>query len=137
MAHWRRVRPPDNRAARAFGPPNGLLLYRRPHHFHVVLFGKRPERLSIRTLPFLEHLLGPPWRHADQYHAGLSPNVLERVCRASRDEHDRLSGRAHDAVTKLELKFSLHDVEELVLCLMDVRADWPALGRDGLTKQAY
>ena len=111
-------------------------LDRRPHHFLVVLFGECAERLCIYTLPLLHHLLKSPWRHADQYHAGLSPNVLEGVCRSSRDEHDRLSGRAHDAVTKLELKFPLHDVEELVLRLMDVRG-WPALRRDGLTKQAY
>src|SRR6185437_10580439 len=111
-------------------------LERRSNHFHVVLFCESPICLRIHALPFFEHLFKSPWRHADQYHARLSPSVLKGVCRPSRDEHDRLSGRAHDAVTKLELKLTLHDVEELVLRLVDVRG-WPTLGRNGLTKQSY
>jgi hypothetical protein len=58
------------------------------------------------------------------------------VCGASRDEHHGLSGCVHDAITKFDLKLPAHDMEELVLCLVDVRG-WPALGRDGLAKQAY
>ena len=54
-------------------------LDRRPHHFLVVLFGECAERLCIYTLPLLHHLLKSPWRHADQYHAGARPNVLEGV----------------------------------------------------------
>jgi len=105
---------PDNRAARAFWAPEWALTGSAAHHFHVVLFGERRERFSIRTMPFLEHLLGPPWRHADQYHARAGPHVLEGVCGASRDEHHGLSRRAHDAITKFDLKLPAHDVEELL-----------------------
>ena len=109
-------------------------LDRRPHHFLVVLFGEGAERLCIYTLPLLHHLLESPWRHADQYHAGARPHVLEGVCSASRNEHHGLRGRAHDAVAKFDLKFTTHDVEKLVLRLVDV-GGWSALRRDGLTKQ--
>jgi hypothetical protein len=97
---------------------------------------ERSKRLSIRTLPFLERFLKAPGRHADQQHSRLSANVLESVCRPSRDENYGLSGRVHNAVTELDLKVPTDDVEELILGLVDVRG-WPALRRDGLTKQAY
>jgi len=112
-----------------------LSLERWSHHFHLVLFHERSVRFRIHTLPFLEHLLKPPWRHAHQQHARLRPDVLEGVRGASRDEHNGLSGRAHGAVTELDLKLPAHDVEELVLRLVDVRGR-PALGRDGLPNQA-
>jgi len=114
------------------------LIYRhhgRPRWYHITnadaiaLADARKEaaKLMLRVIP---------WRHADQYHARLSPNVLEGVCRPSRDKHDRLSGRDHEAVTKLEFKLTFYDVEEFVFRLMDV-CGRSALRRDGLTKQAY
>src|SRR5215471_1663051 len=108
-------------------------LERWSHHFHVVLFHERAVCLRIHTLPFLEHLLKPPWCHADQQHARLRPDVLEGVRGPARDEHHGLRGRAHDAVTEFDLELPAHDVEELVLGLVNVGGR-PALGCDGLTK---
>src|SRR5438105_41701 len=77
----------------------------------------------------------PPWRHADQQHAGLRPDVLEGMRGSAGDEDDGPGGRAHNAVAEFEVKLPTHDVEELVLGSVDVGGR-PALGRNGLAKQA-
>jgi hypothetical protein len=85
------------------GGPTTSMLY---------FFHKRSKRLCIHTLPFFEHFLKPPWRHADQYHARLSPNVLEGVCRPTRDKHDRLSGRGQTIAPKSGPPTHIHQTED-------------------------
>jgi hypothetical protein len=108
---------------------------RRSHDFHVVHFHKRPVCLCIHILPFGEHLFESSWRHADQQHAGLRPDILEGVRDPAGDEDNGPGGRAHDAIAEFEVKLPIHDVEELVLGLVDVGGR-SALGRNGLAKQA-
>jgi hypothetical protein len=76
--------------------------------------------LSIHALPFLKQFLKPPRRHADEQHAGLRPDILEGVRGSSRNEHNGLSGRGHDAVAEFDLELSAHNVEELILGLVNV-----------------
>ena len=54
---------------------------------------------------------------------------------SSRDEHNGPSRRGHDAVTEFDLELPAHDVEELILRLVNVGGR-PALGCDSLTKHA-
>src|SRR6266404_2213937 len=110
-------------------------LERRSHDFHVVHFHERPVCLCIHILSFREHLLEPPWRHADQQHAGLRPDVLEGMRGSAGYEDNGPGRRAHDAVAEFEVKLPTDDVEELVLGSVDVGGR-PALGRNGLAKQA-
>jgi predicted ATPase len=51
---------------------------RRPHHFQIILFRERSERLCIRTLPFLERFLKASGRHADQQHVLAGKNTSQR-----------------------------------------------------------
>ena len=60
-----------------------------------------------------------PWCHADQQHAGFSPNILESMRSSTRDEDNGSGGRAHDAVAELEFKLPTHDVEELAVRSMN------------------
>src|SRR5713101_7438386 len=108
---------------------------RRSYDFRTVLFHELPVSLRIHTLPFPEHLLETPRRHADQQHAGLCPDVLEGMHGPAGDEDSGPSGRAHDAVAEFHFKLPTRDVEELVRPSVDV-GGWPALGRNGLAKQA-
>jgi len=108
---------------------------RRSYDFRTVLFHERPVCLRIHTLSLPEHLLETPRRHADQQHTGLRPDVLERMHGSAGDEDNGASGRVHDTVTEFHLKLSTHDVDEFVRRSVDV-GRWPALGRNGLAKQA-
>ena len=99
------------------------------HYFHAMHFHERSLSFRIYTLPFREHLLQPPWCHADQQDAWFCPNILEGMRSSTEDEDDGPGGRAHDTVAQLESKLPTHDVEELVVRSMNV-SGWPALRRN-------
>src|SRR5689334_25408821 len=88
--------------------------------FYPVRVHKRSVCLCVHALPRLEHLLKPTWSNADKQDARFTSDILEGVRSPTRNKHKRPSGRAHDPIAYFDFKISTHNIEELVLGLVNM-----------------
>jgi hypothetical protein len=94
---------------------------RRSDGEHGVLLHELRRDLGLDALGGLEKSLEAARGHGSQELARLLSHVPEGVWRILRDEDER-AGRCHgDAVTELERKLAVQDIEEFVLFDVDVQ----------------
>jgi hypothetical protein len=86
----------------------------------MVFLKKRFNLLQVCSWKFLEKPFEPSWMDGPQQNTRLHANVQEGMHRIFGDEHKRPNRGTCDAVAKLEVKLSLHDIEKLIFRAMDV-----------------